>query len=51
MFGMINLFFVLIFWGASLFVLYLIIRIAVIHGIDSSDVGQKILRNDFKNNE
>jgi len=45
MFGVINLFFFIILWGAGLFVLYLIIKLAVRHGIDSSEVGRKMLKN------
>jgi len=45
MFGIINVFFFIIVWGVGLFVLYLIIKLAVRHGIDSSEVGRKLLQN------
>lgn len=49
MFGIINLFIMLFLYGIGVFVLYLIIRLAVRHGIDSSQTGQKILRDNFTN--
>ena len=51
MFGVINLFFILILYGMGAFVLYLIIRLAVRHGIDSSETGRRILRDDYTNKE
>jgi len=48
MFGIFNLGFFIILWGAGLFVLYLIIKLAVRHGIDSSEVGRKLLKDDSK---
>lgn len=47
MFGVINITFFIILWGAGLFVLYLIIKLAVRHGIDSSEVGQKLLNKNM----